>query len=1056
MVLIRLRNRFLFTSMLVLYDYVLLRNREIIHNKQIKLRSYLAGHLDIIDTNLKNIKDIYQSFIESAVKREITTVELEEVSKIAKSKQDLRDAMVFLPNLLAPGNAFNSHTLVRKRTRGRTQGRSEGSGRSQIQNFDLKLLTLNTEYPDIGDHDERHSFFNILAEDEKATKDYQKVVLRVYLTLLAEAVLSNWHYICYTLMIVYTFLNGGFNGFIYSGAIIVFVLVEENLPSIVFWKMCFFNTAIAFWMKLLLNVFIQQLVDAGLTTDDTSKYLQRISNFMFGSASYMFEIMIMIFILIELILIDEMGFKKKKMIDCEDTNESFIRMKINKVFVLHETEKFEKYTLYLKALYEGMKLGSDAGSLKSKSKRSQKKQVSGASKGGVGEPEKDEINIEEVIEYEQKRNNKNTEILRGTIKDIEKNIFIKSFGSITEENKKSFIWQLFTVYVSYRFMQNRKPGIDLSPLMNFILMIILIYTMFFIEQMSGGTQTFADQVVTASIVNLSVICVLVAGISILVIERAIYKKNPKEWRDYFQYKEKKLNHPVTLEELDFCLKTSLKANQPLEAMKFENMHYDENAYKAEKQSLKKGKKIGMSEMVTKKKMDDSHKKNPLLSRYYFLIFFTVTVTFVSWAYLPITYSFLRISDQLFSFDIKHGPFSIKSKSQKTPLYFQDYILFQAFYGLFLIYLVVSALQIKLGEPINKGRRELMSKFNMVYKTVNKVIRVIPFFFTIAITIDFMLTATSLDIWEWFKFESIYEELYKNILEIEGKSSYVPGLRLAKVQKLGVGLVLTFAQIFLLICPFIFFGKFTSEKNKVIFSTLDVALETGSSRSLLYSVRSAKSMNDIDQNTYEKYFNQAISASSSAVSSITQPAVQILSFYDTSTMPFNINLDGLDREVEYLTSAQLNTSLPVKLIFSLTYRQKNSLQSTSSSANLDKVFSTAVTLNATQIKNILLMYSLIRNIGSENEYRTLHKLANFPIEFQADIVRFVDCSSLNCRILEILRFWQTILLPTGKRPKCISSIRSHSTCSRPESSDGCSRARASFLQSGETRSRSVTS
>lgn len=524
-------------------------------------------------------------------------------------------------------------------------------------------------------------------------------------------------------------------------------------------------------------------------------------------------------------------------------------------------------------------------------------------------------------------------------------------------------------------------------MLNFILMIILIYTMFFIEEMSGGTQTFTDQVVTASIVNQSVIYTLITGISILVIERAIFKKNPKEWRDYFQYKEKKLNHPLTLDELDFCLKSSLKANKPIEAMKFENMHYDENAYKAEKESLKKeGKKVGISEIATKKKMDDSHTKNPLLARYYSLIFFTITVTMISWAYFPMTYSVKRLSNQIFNFDITRNPFSIKSTNPASkPLYFQDYMLLQAFYGLFVVYLVVSALQIRLGEPINKGRRELMSRFNMLYMIVNKVIRVIPFFFTIAITIDFMLTATSLDIWEWFKFESIYEELYRNIMEIKAKSQIIPGLRLDKVPKLGLGIVLTFAQIFLLICPFIFFGKFSSQKNKVIFSTLDVALETGSSQSTLYSVKSAKSMNDIDQNTYDQYFKQNGTTSSSSVSSITQPSVQILSFYDTSTVPFNINLDELDREIDYLTSALNDTSKLVKIIFILNYRQTTSLQGSSSSVDLIKSFRTSIILEKKQIQNILLMYSLIRNIGSDNTFRSLTKLESIPIEFKADIV-----------------------------------------------------------------------
>lgn len=259
---------------------------------------------------------------------------------------------------------------------------------------------------------------------------------------------------------------------------------------------------------------------------------------------------------------------------------------------------------------------------------------------------------------------------------------------------------------------------------------------------------------------------------------------------------------------------------------------------------------------SKKKRDHSHKVNPLLSRYYFMIIMATTVTLISWAYFPITYSISRISSQLFSPVIINKPGEPKaivskaslqtaqgnSQNTSTPVYFQTSPLVQIFYALFLFYFVLSAFQIRLGEPINKGRRELLSKYNMVYMIVNKVIRIIPFFFTISITIDFMLTATSLDIWEWFKFESIYEQLYNDILDSTSKTQTIAGLKLGRVSKLGLGSVLTFAQIFLLICPFIFFGKFTSEKNFVIQSTLDVALSTGTSFSTLYSAKSAKAMN----------------------------------------------------------------------------------------------------------------------------------------------------------------------------------------------------------------------
>jgi hypothetical protein len=388
---------------------------------------------------------------------------------------------------------------------------------------------------------------------------------------------------------------------------------------------------------------------------------------------------------------------------------------------------------------------------------------------------------------------------------------------------------------------------------------IMIYTIIFIETMAGGTQTFLNQVVDASIVNQSIIYSLLLGIIIMIIERSIYKRNPKEWRKYFQYKEDKKNHPTTEEQLEFCLKQSLKQKKSLEQMRFQNLEYNEDDYVAEIENNKKGgKKVSITSKNSKKKRDHSHKVNPLLSRYYFLIIMAISVTLISWAFLPITYSVTRISSQLFAFEFSNRPgepIAIESKaslqnaqgnsqSSSTPVYFQTFPLVQIFYALFLFYFVLSAFQIRLGEPINKGRRELLSKYNMMYMLVNKIIRVIPFFFTISITIDFMLTATSLDIWEWFKFESIYEQLYNDILDSKGKTQTIAGLKLGRVSKLGLGSVLTFTQIFLLICPFIFYGKFTSEKNFVIQSTLDVALSTGTSHSTLYSANSAKAMNSI--------------------------------------------------------------------------------------------------------------------------------------------------------------------------------------------------------------------
>lgn len=444
--LLEWRNKFLFSNLITLYDYILMRNHEIIQNKELRVRAYLSGSFDIMLHNLNNIKNIYHDYVDYVVKQDQVSVVLQDVLKIAKSRQDVKDVM----NSIIPALkqvTFGSASMVRER-RGKVSRTSQTERKANTNNFNLKILKLNTEYPGMEASEGRHVFYSILEEDEQTTENYRKVDVLVFVKLLFQTTLSNWHYICYLLMVIYTFVNGGLNGFIYANSIIVFVLVEENLPGIIFWKTCFFNTATAFWMKQLLNGFISQLVSSQITTKGTQDYFKMYSDLIFGSASSLFEIVIMIFIMVELVLLDELGMKKKKMIEYEDTNESFIRMKINKIFEIRESEKFNFYVKYLYALFEGTKLGTEQGTTLTKDKKRQSKKIlSNISKPIEGD--KDEINIEEVIEYEKDRNNTKTDSLNKTVKVIEQNIFIKSFGKVTEENKKSFTWQLFTVYVVF-------------------------------------------------------------------------------------------------------------------------------------------------------------------------------------------------------------------------------------------------------------------------------------------------------------------------------------------------------------------------------------------------------------------------------------------------------------------------------------------------------------------------------------------------------------------------------------------------------------------------------
>ena len=122
-----------------------------------------------------------------------------------------------------------------------------------------------------------------------------------------------------------------------------------------------------------------------------------------------------------------------------------------------------------------------------------------------------------------------------------------------------------------------------------------------------------------------------------------------------------------------------------------------------------------------------------------------------------------------------------------------------------------------------------------------------------------------------------------------------------------------------------------------------------------------------------------------MSSITIPSVQIISFYETSSIPFTINLDELDRDIKYLTES-ISNGQTVKVIFILGYKQtNNATTSTGGSKVLDRFFRIEVPLKLEQVNTLLSIYSTIRNIGSLNPDRSLSSLPNLQLTFDMGIV-----------------------------------------------------------------------
>lgn len=225
-----------------------------------------------------------------------------------------------------------------------------------------------------------------------------------------------------------------------------------------------------------------------------------------GSASVGFELCILAFIMIQLMILDDNGMKHVRLSDMEDTSSAFVRMKLNRIFERRLKENLQTKVLYLKALFgkvqemvkkfEEILAGPKADVEKSQpssgegtpsNRKHNAKPLSPKIPEPISpmSPTKQKIwlkskipkaidegppqaappkniasdltqeDIDRLIDEEENNQKKHmNDILVKTLPHVERK-FLEGFIMFTPENKSRFAWQIFSVYT-------RKPGLDLS------------------------------------------------------------------------------------------------------------------------------------------------------------------------------------------------------------------------------------------------------------------------------------------------------------------------------------------------------------------------------------------------------------------------------------------------------------------------------------------------------------------------------------------------------------------------------------------------------------------
>jgi len=830
----------------VLYDYICTRNKEIVRDNgtEINLRKYLYGDFTVIRDTLGMIKKVYTNYSKEVIDYKYTKFKADKIllkslpSKRLSKKFSIsskRGSQYFAQGL------FGSNGPRMSLAKSFKSEESEFGGDNQEKNngeYNFNIVKLNTRGP--------HTFFNLNIGDEGNTNKFTEIKTRVVFYLIIQVIISNWHYVCYIGFTLYCFFSGGASGFLYIIFLITFVLIEETYPSLIFWRLSFANTCISMLFKIIFIeiLFISDptgvLAKSASWQNQTLSIMTQLIYLIFGFTSYKIDSLLLICILIQMILLDEIGLKEHKPSSIEDTSSAYVRMRLNKIFELNDRSEFRTYELYLRALYNAVTeeepLSKENHTFErrtaiikdssSKLKRLPTMNEKLDSQKSSHANDSDKINLNDVIAYQKEIQLKKYKEFHSAALKVDV-IFMRSFSMFNKKNMSSFRWQNFSVY-------SRKPGIDLSILINAVLLGLLFYCLSFANEIVGDTNSIASQIQTSVILK-EAIMMLIACLGLLVIERGIYKRNPKAWRKNLQIEKVVKEKPQNIQQLRDSIEECVENKTSLDKITWDHIYVSEKV--DDKMDTKE--KLRVEDGTSK---DLSYTSNPLYLRYHYQITLVIIATLITWIVFPLTKNLRKYGSVFCRFTEKNY------KSPSTDCnFFQNDIYTQGLFALFLLYLVLSSLQIRLGEPINKGKTALMSRYNMLYYNINIALKAIPFFFSIATMIDFLLTPTSLEFWDWMKFESIYQTLYIDINKMQKRDQRIPGLKIGSAQKIIYGIGMSLFQLLVLLFPLIAFGNFVASTDTIINASVNLDLSIGTKSFNLYKQNYFKNSETIGNN-----------------------------------------------------------------------------------------------------------------------------------------------------------------------------------------------------------------
>ena len=723
-----------------------------------------------------------------------------------------------------------------------------------------------------------------------------KCILSDFITYCSK----KFQFLCYLIMIINHISMASLISLIYPLSIFCFAIFEYPRPSKSYWKFCITYSIIVISVKCMIQldllVFIfenrNQVGNDQKPINIYLEFLERLEQFKIGlkytetTFSYeffkyiIFDALVIIFLLINNYLLINSGLWDKREQDIENIYEANERIAKTKDLVFESNDEMKKLNnTYLLSKKEQEYILRRANRLDAPKPKLNYLQKIKKAKKGINEvtPLKENDKNEEKEENKGKDKNKDKGKNKQKKKEKAKKEIIKTetdyvtVDSFNENN--NYFQRLFPK------IRNEKPGGDFYTLYTIGMIVVIIFIVLFYTTMIQDV-TFNALSQETNQFNSSMVIFLLIHIGFLFYDRIIYiNQNRNNLKYHYIIYDKARKEPLSEARFN-DMKTEI-------SMKYYNDNKRENF-------------IIPSDYAEKLRKDHNivyiqceEFNTPLLQKYILHIFIVLFAHAFIFFYSPMTGN-LNLNKSIFC-----------NKDDDTICndFDKNWALI-GFYIVYLFYFLFSGLQIKYGFYDMKRKSMLKSGNSSMSGTINTVFRNIPFMYEIKLAIDWTFTSTCLDLFQWNKFESVYDTVYTTYCAMNAKNVSLIGQKIGKVLKIGMGGTLSFGLIIVLVAPILLFSSLnpTNKINNLTGASLTAELSFLYTNGLtinytLFQNTKPESIKDFskeDEDWTKYYYNESPETKNFPIEQI-----QKVQFYETSDRNWGLARPQIDKLIDML-------------------------------------------------------------------------------------------------------------------------------------------------------------